>query len=149
MDALTMCWIAVALLMALAGLGGCLLVLRSHRREPRSFDGYAFAVFAFPLFTALIALAVGLGRVGGAWAATGIIVINVLVQPLCLYILAGSIYKLVMALAGRVTYAWHVVPMDTWPEQQYRSVRWHCLSQGILGGLFAGGMGGVCFWPLL
>lgn len=149
MDALTVCWIAAALIVALAALGGCVWLVRTTRPETHSFDGYVFASFFLLGIVALVALAVGLGRVGGLWAAAALIAVNVLIQPVCLYLFAGAAYKLGMALAGRVVYAWRVVPFSELQPEEYRSLRRYCLSQGIVGCLFASYLGLCCLGLLL
>jgi hypothetical protein len=149
MDALVACWVAAASLIALAALGGGVWALRSSRREPHSFDGFAFAAFFMLGMAALIALAAGLGRTGGPWAAVGILGVNGLVQPGCLYLFAAGAYKLGMALVGRVVYAWRIVPRAEVTSAEHRAMRWYCASQGLVAFLLASGLGWVCLQPLL
>jgi len=137
MDAFAACWLAAAMLMALAALGGFVWVIRSSRRKPSSFDGYVFALCVMLGIAALIALAAGLGRVGGPWAAAGIVAVNLLLQPFCLYLFAASAYKFAMGLAGRAVYAWRVVPGGQVQGRDYQALRWYSVSQGMLGCLLA------------
>jgi hypothetical protein len=144
MDALTVCWITTASVTALAALGGCVWVVRSSRQEPHSMDGYGFAAFFMLGIAALGLLGVGLGRAAGTWATAGILAVNALLQPFCLYLFAACAYKLALALAGRVVYAWRVVPQGEIPPAEYRMVRWYFILQGIVGCLFAFGLSWGC-----
>ncbi len=103
-----------------------------------------FAGFLLLGIGALVVLPAGLGRAGGAWAAAGILAVNALVQPFCLYVFAASAYKLGMALAGRLVYAWRVVPRGEIPPAHYRMVRRYFVSQGIIGCLFAAVLAWIC-----
>jgi len=149
MDALTGCWITAALVVALAGLGGCIWVLRESRRQPHPFDGDGFAAFFMLGIGALVALAVGLRRVGGLWSTAGIVAVNVVVQPFCLYLFAAGVYQLAMAFVGWAVYAWRPIPRQEFEVARYRSLRWYCASQGIVGCLFAWWLAYLCLGPLL
>jgi hypothetical protein len=74
--------------------------------------------------------------------------VNLIVQPFCAYLLAACAYKLVMAALGHVTYAWHYLPRDC-PPEQYQALRWYCVTQGVIGGSAAVGLGWLCLSPLL
>jgi hypothetical protein len=136
-------------LTALAAVGGCLWVVREHRRDPHPFDGDGFAAFVLLGLFALVALVAGLGQAGGSWAAAGLWAVNGVVQPFCLYMLAMAAYKVGMGLAGRAVYAGRVLPRGECDPEKYRSLRRYCVSQGIVGLVFTSWLSWFCLKRLL
>jgi len=150
MDALLLAWILAASVVAVASAVACgWLVARALHGKDEPADGWGFAGFAGLGLLALVALALGLGRVGVRWALLGLVGVNLLMQPFCVYLFAACAYKLLMAALGHVTYAWQSLPRDDCPPQQYQALRWYCVSQGVCGCSFAVGLGWLCLSPLL
>lgn len=145
MDALVLLWIIAAAGAAFASIIACAwLLVRALRGAGHPADGLGFASFAGFGILAFVALAFGLERAGTRWAFIALVAVNLLMQPLCLYLLAAGLYKLGMAMAGRVTYAWRIVPAGTCPHEKYRSLKSFCVGQGVVGCLFSLALGWLC-----
>lgn len=109
----------------------CVRVIVYFRDDPLAGYGFASA-FGIGLL-ALIAIAWDLGRLHESWTIVPIVAINAVMQPFCLYVFVGSAYNLMMALFGRVTYAWQTMPRDACDETRYRVMRVYCAIRGVIG----------------
>jgi hypothetical protein len=64
------------------------------------------------------------------WVIAFLILANGLLQPICLFIFVLGIYKLAMAIRGRVTWGFQVVPVQDLAAADYRWLRWHSAASG-------------------
>jgi hypothetical protein len=149
MYALLVAWIVAASVVVLAAGVGCCWVVVQSRRNPHPFDGYGFAGFSLMGIMALVAVALALGRAEGAWVSAALVAVNVVMQPLCLSLFAAGAYKVAMAAAGHVVYAWRTMPPGECPPEAYRALRWYCVMQGVIGCSFAAGLSWLCASPPL
>jgi hypothetical protein len=98
---------------------------------------------------ALVILAVVAGRQEGWLRIVPLVLVNLVMQPLCLLFLASGLYRLGHACCGRLTHAFQVLPPETVPVEQYRSWLVERALSGLLAILFACGLSYVCLRPWL
>jgi hypothetical protein len=134
------------------GLANKLRWRRSGERPGRVPSGVIRLLGGLAIFQTLLlllALVYSLGDVDEPWARWGQVLINALVQPLCLLLVAGGLYKFAMAAAGRPTYAGREIPPDKYPAEERDWLLRHFMTTGLVGAVFAAGLGLAFLWPLL
>jgi|SRR5262245_10184224 len=141
--------LGLAVVGLLVSIVGGLIVARNLHTHPLT-AGYLLAGMILLGLVSLGAAAFALEE----WPAGGgrlvlLVLINLIVQPLCLLLFVGGAYKAVMALRGRVTYAFRTCPPDQFCAEVYRALRTHCIVSGSVGVAFSLGLGYLCLRPLL
>ncbi len=133
----------------LGSIFGCVLAIRAMRAYPLTAGYFLGAMILF----GLISLGVGAYMLGESYGGLATVIvlslINLVVQPLCLLVCMGSAYKLIMGLAGRVTYAFRTCPPAKFNPEEYRSLRLYCIQTGAIGLAFSVGLAYACLRALL
>jgi hypothetical protein len=111
--------------------------------------GYVVAGCFMMGVMALIGLLRGVTGIDEPWARAVRIGVNMVIQPLCLYLFAGGFYKVVMALSGRFVYAWQVIPPEEVPPHMRAMLRRYFVMQGVTGCVFAASVSWFSLAPVL
>jgi hypothetical protein len=104
----------------------------------------------FGILFAIMALVITAGiELEGPLKSLPLVVVNLIMQPFCLYCIALGSYAVGQALLGRFTYAFRVIPPETIPANRYRMLLKYRTFSGIVGILFGCGLSYLCLMPLL
>jgi hypothetical protein len=141
--------LGLAVLGFLCSIALAVLVARGRHTHPQT-TGYAVSG---AICLGLMSLATGayaLGDLpGGVVRVILLVLINLVVQPLCLLLFVGGAYKAGMALRGRLTYAFRTISSSDFSPEEFRSLRKHCVIGGAIGVSFSVGLAFVCLRPLV
>ncbi len=141
--------VAVALLFA----GVMAFGIWHHRSLRAALDnpagGWCAALVLFFGTLALVSAAPLVAQQEGSWRWVALAVINLLVQPVCGFMMAGCGHQFVMGVFGRLTSHFRVVPRESLDPVTYRKMARHRTVAGLFGAAFFGGLDVACLWPLL
>jgi hypothetical protein len=138
--------------LAVVGLLGSGVGALGFARHLRTYPLTAGYLLGGTISLGLVSLGIAayaLGEFPGGPSFVLLVLINLVVQPLCLLLFAGGAYKMGMALRGRVTYAFRTAPPGQFRPQEYRALLTHCILSGAVGAAFSAGLAYVCLRPLL
>jgi hypothetical protein len=128
-------------------------VARTLRQPPR--PGLRFTISyagSFGLVSAigaLIMIGILAASAEGAWRLVPLVLVNMIIQPLCILMLASGAHNLWHALRGRVTYAFRIIPAESIPPERQRDLMKYRMVQSIVGIVFASALGCSMLWVLL
>jgi hypothetical protein len=105
--------------------------------------GFLFAILALLMTAGIASEMEGLAKI------VAFAIINLIMQPFCLYCIALGFYAVEQALLGRFTYAFKLIPRETIPADRYRMLLKYRIFSGIAGILLGCGLSYVCLMPLL
>jgi hypothetical protein len=156
--------ILVFLLIPIAGVAAILLALcarwlaeeRRAKREGRPvppgvkfLTGWMGSLGILETIAALCLTAWLASRQEGLWKVVPLVLVNLVLQPVCLLAIAGCLHQLGHGLHGRLTYAFDVIPQGEMAADRYRELV-HCrVGESLFLILVFGGMSCACIWPLL
>jgi len=85
-----------------------------------------------------------------SWLAlAGMLIVNLLVQPLAVLFCWAGVRKVTLGLFGQVAYAWRRVPeseLASLLPSERRGLAWFCVFQGVVGLVLGAAMGASCAW---
>jgi hypothetical protein len=88
-------------------------------------------------------------RQEGLWKVVPLLLVNLILQPVCLLLIVGGIFQLRHALCGRITYAFHVLAPGDVSAEQYRSRLIERIVGGVLLVLLFGSLSYACIRALV
>src|ERR1051326_3740823 len=111
-------WFGLLIFLVMAGVSVATFAQQAARLGSvqhaleKSFLRYSLVYAMFGVMGALICAARILSGAKGNWRFVPLVLINIVIQPLCGFAVVMGSFKVIMALTGRATYGFQIMPRE-------------------------------------